>query len=211
MAAVSATLFSNSDGRIPAYVAVVALHVAAISGLLDLSTRTAQTEEPQAAPITVFFLSNVNGVSTSTSTNWLAGVPSLRTRVQEALPSVPAINIPELAETSSPQPVVARLPTQGNPVTEPPVLDQARSPAIAGFYPESSKTRHEFGTVTLEVTISGGGVAVGEVKIQHSSGFAALDQAAVRWIKHTIWSPPSQSGFAVSTRVNYAVSFYSNI
>jgi TonB family protein len=127
--------------------------------------------------------------------------------VQEALPSVPAINIPELAETSSPQAVVARMPSLVNSVTEPPVLDQARSPAAAEFYPESSKKRHEFGTVTLEATISGGGAVVGEVKIQHSSGFAALDQAAVRWIRHTSWSLPTRNGFPVATSVSYNVSF----
>jgi TonB family protein len=210
VAAVSTTLFSNSDGRIPAYVAIVTLHVAAIFGSLNISTTRTQTEEQQASPITVFLLSK-NGISTSTSTNWLAGVPSLRTHVQEALHSVPAINIPEFAETFSPQPVVARLPALVNTVTEPPVLDQARSPAAVEFYPESSKKRHESGAVTLEATISGGGTVIGEVKIQHSSGFAALDQAAVRWIRHTLWAPSTQNGFPTVANVTCIVGFADSV
>ena len=208
MTAVSATLFSNSDGRIPAYVAIVALHVVAILGSFNAKTIRALPAERRAAPITVFFLPSESSISkTVKSSDSLAWAARITPRIREALPSLPLVDIPVSPEMASPEPVVARMPALVNPVTEPPVLDQARSPTAAEFYPESSKKRHEFGTVTLEVTVSGGGAVVGDVRIQHSSGFAGLDQAAIRWIRHTIWTPPSRNGFAIPTQITYMVQF----
>jgi TonB family protein len=208
VAAVSATFFSNSDGRIPAYLVVVALHVAAIFGSFNANTIRALSAERRTSPITVFILPDESSISTPVKpTNWLAGAPRLTPRVREALPSLPLVDIPPSSETASPEPVVARLPGLVNQAIEPPVLDQARSPATAEFYPESSRKKHEFGTTTLEATIFGGGAVIGEVQIQHSSGFAGLDQAAVRWLRHTIWTPPTQNGFAVSSRVSHSVQF----
>lgn len=73
-------------------------------------------------------------------------------------------------------------------------------------YPRLSERRGEQGRVVLRVLISPqGGVA--DVKIQHSSGYARLDEAAVQAMRQAHFRPYTENGIAHSARVDIPFDF----
>lgn len=123
--------------------------------------------------------------------------------VVEAPPSENAITAEESAvEESAPiEPLpVAATPTEedttlGAPVT-PPQEDahQLNNPRPA--YPSLSRRLREQGTVLLEVLILADG-SVGEVRIKESSGYARLDQTALRAVKQWRYLPARRGTEAI--------------
>lgn len=83
--------------------------------------------------------------------------------------------------------------------------DRARVDAPAGplrritpKYPRSSRLRGEEGQVRLELTVDAFGV-VTEVSVAVSSGFKALDAAAVKAVRSALFNPASRDGKAVES------------
>ncbi len=95
--------------------------------------------------------------------------------------------------------------------TQQAVVEITRQPKLAYTppklnYPITAINNNEQGKVKIEanITITG---AVGELKIIQSSGFQALDQAAIKWFKKLKFTPALSQGKVVSTKVVQVVSF----
>lgn len=74
-------------------------------------------------------------------------------------------------------------------------------------YPPVSRRLGEQGTLTLRITITDQG-AVGDARLESSSGFARLDEAAMQWVKaHWRYRPAIQRGKAVPSIMLAEVTF----
>lgn len=76
----------------------------------------------------------------------------------------------------------------------------------APVYPRLSERRGEQGRVVLRVLISPQGT-VADVKIQHSSGYARLDEAAVQAVRQARFRPYTENGIAYPARVDIPFDF----
>jgi len=79
------------------------------------------------------------------------------------------------------------------PTTQLPSADAAGLNNKAPIYPVISRKRKEHGTVWLLLLVSKDG-AVTELKLQKSSGFQRLDQAALQAVKHWKFQPARKQG-----------------
>ncbi len=73
-------------------------------------------------------------------------------------------------------------------------------------YPLGSRLRGEEGVVTLDVMVSASG-EVGEVVVMESSGYPALDDAAVRAVRHASFVGARGSRLSAETRATLAFRF----
>jgi protein TonB len=117
-----------------------------------------------------------------------------------------AINIPQ----DAPPPKAIRQTTTERPKAQPPIAPKApavaktapgvdpRRPPTKPDYPASSRRAGEEGTVVLDLYILPNG-RVGEARVQKSSGFPRLDDAAVREAKRS-WrfKPGTEDGKPVA-------------
>ncbi len=94
-----------------------------------------------------------------------------------------------------------------------PGADQARvdAPAsplrsITPKYPRSSRLRGEEGPVRLELTVDAFG-AVTKVSVAVSSGFEALDAAAVKAVREALFNPASRAGRNVESTIGLTFVF----
>lgn len=88
----------------------------------------------------------------------------------------------------------------------PPQVDQ-RHPLTQPDYPTSSRRAGEEGTVELAILVLASG-RIGEVRVEHSSGFARLDAAAVKEALRAWRLLPQQvDGVAVTAWHKIAVTF----
>lgn len=82
--------------------------------------------------------------------------------------------------------------------------DYLRNPPPA--YPEPSRLAHEEGVVMLVVDVGHAGNPT-EVRLQQSSGYSALDQAAIRAVRNWKFRPGTMAGMAVASSVSIPVRF----
>jgi protein TonB len=82
--------------------------------------------------------------------------------------------------------------------------DYLRNPPPA--YPDPSRLAHEEGVVMLLVDVGSLGTPT-EVRLQHSSGYDALDQAAIRAVRAWKFRPATEAGIAVASSVSIPVRF----
>jgi len=137
----------------------------------------------------------------------------------------------KLAKTSAPSPITAPIePVTPRPVKPmvPPRRQQASvstttpTPAVqlpsadaAGLnnkapqYPMLSRKRKEQGTVWLLLLVDKNGL-VSELKLKTSSGFARLDEAALRAVKHWKFQPAMKEGQAIDYWYELPVKFSLN-
>lgn len=132
-------------------------------------------------------------------------------------PPLPAIT-PPIVEietiTSSPNAITLPLRPDDEAVAAPaPALATAMpAQAIAAThttpeYPPVSRRLGEQGTLTLKIAITEQG-AVSDAKLESSSGFARLDDAAMQWVKeHWRYRPAMQGGKAVPSITLAMVTF----
>jgi protein TonB len=73
-------------------------------------------------------------------------------------------------------------------------------------YPPASLERHEEGLVVLGVDVSADGHA-SNVSLKRSSGYPALDEAAITGVRRWTFEPARAAGFAVSSHVDVPVRF----
>ena len=78
--------------------------------------------------------------------------------------------------------------------------------ALAPRYPESSRRRGETGVVMVRAIID----ASGRCQLAHleaSSGFLALDRAALEAVRRALYSPARQDGMAVQSEKRFEIDF----
>jgi protein TonB len=100
-------------------------------------------------------------------------------------PPAPAAEAPAAAE---PAPAAAAPPPAAEPALQPPRHDLAYLSNPRPAYPPRSIELGEEGTVTLEVQVGADGT-VRAVKLQRSSGYPRLDQAALRAVRRWQFAP----------------------
>lgn len=126
--------------------------------------------------------------------------------VQTTEETPPAPETPAVEEKA---PVVAEAPKvepQPEPVTEPPKFGAAYLHNPAPNYPPSSRRAGEEGRVLLRVLVATNGNAE-TVQLENSSGFAKLDEAAIKAVKTWRFIPAKRSNQAVSAYVLVPVKF----
>lgn len=135
----------------------------------------------------------------------------------EPLPerSEPVVTSSESAqETSESQSAVEQPPESEAPPPEP-APDQSRIETAAALkswidvkkiYPEESRLAREEGVVLLELTLTDRG-SVAETKVVRSSGYPALDAAAMKAGKKAKFKPATVNGRPVATTVRLPLDF----
>jgi periplasmic protein TonB len=95
----------------------------------------------------------------------------------------------------------ARLATPPPPVTHAPTAPTKFVPSVGGggshpapVYPAIALRNHYEGTVFIEFTVDGTG-AISSAKVQKSSGFPVLDEAALEVVKNRWRFPPGSPGY----------------
>lgn len=120
-------------------------------------------------------------------------VPEVAVPVETEIPPEVQVDVEPApsAITVAPSPAVA--PAQSFSITH----------RVNPLYPAASKRAGEAGTVLLDIVVGPNGVAT-EINIERSSGFAALDEAAVAAVRKWRFTVSSDSDYA---RVRVPVTF----
>jgi protein TonB len=136
-------------------------------------------------------------------------------------PPLPSFAPPPLVVMAPPIVELEAIPPTPNAITLPSRPDEAATTALASAapaqaiaathtipeYPPVSRRLGEQGTLTLKITITEQG-AVSDAKLESSSGFARLDEAAMEWVKaHWRYRPAMQRGKTVPSIVLAEVTF----
>jgi protein TonB len=122
-------------------------------------------------------------------------------------PQLPPESHPPILTTGEPPPLpptVIAGPGAGPLIVEP--IRDPRYPFTEPEYPVSEIRQGHEGTVLLRVEILPNG-RVGDVQIEHSSGFAKLDESATREAKRYRMRPGARDGVATTMWVRVPVSF----
>jgi protein TonB len=139
--------------------------------------------------------------------------PEQPRQLAEVPPPAPERRPPPRATTAqpTPQPVRLNAALQGmesftleGRVAPPEALDAARN--RRPNYPESSRRRGQEGTVMLELRVDANG-RVTEARVVESSGFNALDAAAVETLREWRFRPAQRGGMPVAGSLTTAVHF----
>lgn len=114
---------------------------------------------------------------------------------------VPSASAPVAAAIETPPAPVAK-PAPAAPAADPGPMrvDNLSTNLLSGTppaYPMSSRHKHEQGTVVLRLVISEEGRVI-DVSVSKSSGFSALDDAAVSSVKKWRWSRTIRDGRSIS-------------
>jgi len=76
----------------------------------------------------------------------------------------------------------------------PPKLDVKRSPTTDDYYPPPSRRAGEEGITTIHACVSADGHTAGTATVEKSSGFARLDDAAIKGAPRAGWAPATADG-----------------
>jgi protein TonB len=130
--------------------------------------------------------------------------PDFAIELPTAAPATTAITGTTSVRPTAPPPVK---PPEAKTVRTPPSTTGKGARITQPEYPPSSRRAGEEGTVTLQVYVLESGKA-GEVKVQKSSGFPKLDEAAVREVQRT-WRfvPGKEDGKPVAMWHTFNVTF----
>lgn len=114
----------------------------------------------------------------------------------KAPPSDKAVSTPKVQPT--PPPVATAKATSAKtapatPTIQPPSAEAQGLNNKAPIYPQLSRKKKEQGTVLLLILVKADGT-VGEIKLQTSSGYSRLDQAAKQAVKRWQFQPAQQDG-----------------
>jgi periplasmic protein TonB len=142
-------------------------------------------------------------------------------------PTPPVITQPTAKAVKKPQPP-AKKPSTTRPKPQPsPAITGGTRPGVAAgltakkvgpntsirvrnnpapTYPAAARQARQEGTVTLDVQVSAAGAPV-SVNLAKSSGFTALDQAAITAVRRWSFTPATVAGTATSGRVRVPVRF----
>ncbi|HEY4214651.1 MAG TPA: TonB family protein [Steroidobacteraceae bacterium] len=195
---------ARSLSRQLVFLLVLGLHVVLI-GLL-LSIKAPQNPTVAIAPIETELLTENR---TPEQAPPLPQVQLDRPRTELVVPpvdvSVPAPEAPIAIPLTPVAPPVAQTPAPSVPATAP-RFDAAYLKNPAPVYPAASRRQHEQGTVTLKVRVSSQGTAL-EVQLDHTSGSAALDTAAINAVRLWRFVPAQRGATPVEAWVLIPVEF----
>ncbi|WP_253907322.1 energy transducer TonB [Herbaspirillum rubrisubalbicans] len=160
-----------------------------------LTTQAASTQQVQAADPT----------------------PAKATPPQAAAPSPPAAAMPPSTQASAAEPSAA-------PAAAPAATPGSSGPSLniksinasemaqlnchipAPVYPAKAQRLGQKGTVTLRIVIGIDG-RIGQVNVASSSGFAALDDAAVTALRGGVCNPYREAGIAMQVEASQRIAF----
>jgi periplasmic protein TonB len=123
---------------------------------------------------------------------------------------LPPINAPVAAAPAPPAP-----PTQPAAPPTPPLPEKVTEPELSAEHqaneelfrpPPASKRLREFGTVLLSVTIGADGRAKNAV-VAKSSGYARLDEAAVRGAMLARFKPATRGGIPIERKFSWPIIY----
>ncbi len=120
--------------------------------------------------------------------------------------ATPAVNTPTPSTTAKPSPSAAQPAT---PTVQLPLSDAAGLNNKPPMYPKMSRKLKEQGRVILLLLVKADGT-VAEVRIQRSSGFNRLDQAALNAVKRWTFIPAKQQGQAIDYWYEMPLNFTLN-
>ena len=122
------------------------------------------------------------------------------------LPPVGDVEIPQPPEIREPMP--APTPVETRPAPRQARIDAPPRPvkSIRPDYPPSSRRRGEQGVVELEIGVSDTGAVV-DARVSGSSGYPALDKAAVEAVKSADFEPAKSDGRPVHSRAKISIEF----
>ena len=98
------------------------------------------------------------------------------------------IEPPAPAPVPAPKPAPAPTPVVSHPLVRPTIL-----PGDAPRYPSASIRAGEEGSTSLSVCIDNRG-RVASARVESSSGFSRLDDAALKWVRKARFKPANRSG-----------------
>ena len=129
------------------------------------------------------------------------------TSLRPALPEAPEPP-PEPTPDATPRPAAAPVPDTPAPSQARVAADKPPVPRrrIKPDYPKGARQRGEEGDVSLELDISPGGTVDG-VRIVASCGFAELEQAAVKAVRHARFTPARRGADKVPATVRLTLTF----
>ncbi len=133
----------------------------------------------------------------------LTALPPDAAAVQLPEPPPEIEKVPPLPPLPQPTPTSAVAPRQARVQVEKP---PAPKKAIRPDYPKASRQNGEEGDVVLEIRVNAHG-RVDEVRIVASSGFARLDEAAVRAAHAARFTPAQAHGRAVASTARLTLTF----
>ena len=141
-----------------------------------------------------------NGLSKSKTEPLREAPPNVQgTRGEEQLPATR-----EAVKVDNPSPLIPSY--KGRPLLDAPLFDGSPRPPQ---YPEQSIDRNEQGMVMLRVLIDPSG-SPEELEIWKSSGFPALDKAAISAVRNWRFVPARMNGQAVAAWAQVPVNFLLN-
>lgn len=210
----AASTYVGGSGRRPALAAVVLLHVAAIAALL-----TMRADVEGATPIERLQVFDVAEVTEPPpppppppepiplAAPQVQPVSVATTRATVEAPRLVRIDLPAPAPVPAPvAPVEAPVPPAPPPPVTPPDFTAAQLNNPGPVYPRVSRRNREQGVVLLRVLVTPGGGA-GEVRLEQSSGFERLDEAAIATVRRWRFLPARQAGNPVAAWVIVPVTF----
>jgi protein TonB len=145
--------------------------------------------------------------------------PVVTKEIRKMIPPVPSVPNPVLdATVSSRAPVLMQEETSialtddsGSPDSEASFLGAAvAQPRYRDnpepSYPFSAQRRHQEGTVVLLVSVNASGQA-DAIAVKESSGFATLDDAARKAVRHWTFDPARSNGSPIASKVEVPIRF----
>jgi periplasmic protein TonB len=197
----------HQSGRLswPCIGAIVALHGALFAALISLNVIPIRTAADRLA---------VHVVPIEIAPPPPPTAPPEQPR-QKVEVQTPIVAPPPIVQTPAPPPVVAVSPAPpppmpaavapaahaGPPSPAPGPVSISRLAQMPGNpplkYPTAAKLRHQQGVVRLRITVGTDG-RVTDIGIAQSSGFDALDEAAMDVVRRWKFQPPMRDGIAVA-------------
>lgn len=191
-----------------ALVAIAALHVGAIG--LAMAVRGPRPDPAAPDPIHVMILPESRSEPPPPQQKVVMVdpvlVPPVMPLVQIEIPPQPtAITVAALPQPSPPAPApMPRSSAQGDEPVAVSEVDYVRQPAVV--YPPAAKKARAQGTVEVNVLVDVEGHPR-EARVHRSSGFAALDNAALESVLAALFRPYVQDGIPRSMRVIVPINF----
>ena len=199
---------SQSPSR-SVFALVVAAHALAVGALLTMKSVHAPSMKD---PLSVTIYDFADSVKTKSEPPKSLAKPIVQplSIVTESNPDIVAVVTPVIAPSSLPDASNSLSPAPTRIATTPPAseprfdADYLNNPAPT--YPPVSKKRLEQGVAILRVHVSTDGQPV-EVLLHRSSGFDALDEAALKSVRRWKFIPARQADMIVAAWVLVPVAF----
>lgn len=201
----------RSRGRIGSAATVVAIHVAAIFGLVAALNQGALMKEIRIIQASIEAPQEIPREPPPAPPDLIKPTPPVAIppvfMVQEAVAAAPSITIVPAKPHSAPAAAASSAPahTPSAPSNDPlrPIMRTHTLPP----YPPMARRLNEQGTTLMELSISLRG-SVSECRIVESSSSVRLDEAGCEFVTNNWrWQPPTRAGAAVSAKTRVSIKW----